>query len=400
MTNSPQSTAHSPQRISLFDVDAEVSSIFGAWGEGRGARGGELTRRIDLQLFAEEKTEPATPRRREEARKKGQVLKSVEVVSALVLLACFATLRALGPYLLRTFEETLSVSLELGRQPELSTHGYTHFLWLVGQWAKASLPLMMVAMVVGVGANVAQVGFALSSDPLTPNFGRLNPVQGFARIFSKRALFEMVKSLAKLGLVGWIVYQTIEKEIARLPQLLDMEIGQIVSFIAQMVLAIGLRAGLILIVVAAVDYFYQWRDYEKNLRMSKQEIKEEYKQTEGNPQIKSKIREKQRQMSLRRMMQEVPKADVIITNPTHFAVALAYREHEMSAPQVVAKGQDYMAQRIKALALESKVTIVENKPLARALYQAAEVGDSVPSEFYQAVAEVLAFVYRLKRKAL
>ncbi len=400
MIESPQPTARSPQWLWSTDKAQQAHELDDRC-EGRGARyEWRYPLSIDLQLFADEKTEPATPRRREEARKKGQVLKSVEVVSALVLLACFMALNALGPFLLSIFRETLSISLELGRQPELSAHGYSHFLWLVGQYAKGALPLMAVALVVGVAANLAQVGFTLSSEPLQPNFGRLNPIQGFGRIFSKRAIFEMLKSLAKLGLVGWVVYRAIRDELARLPQLLGMEIGQIVSFIAQLVLTIGLRAGLVLLIVAAVDFFYQWRDYEKNLRMSKQEIKEEYKQTEGNPQIKSKIREKQRQMSLRRMMQEVPKADVIITNPTHFAVALAYREKEMSAPQVVAKGQDYMAQRIKALALESRVTIVENKPLARSLYQAAEVGDSVPQELYQAVAEVLAFVYRLKRKAL
>ncbi len=388
MTESLQPIFHRPAPLCVTEAPGDAA----CWPQGLPF--------IDLQLFADEKTEPATPRRREEARKKGQVLKSVELVSALVLLACFLVLRALGPYLLRTLSETLTISLERVSQPELTTHGFAHFLWLVGQWAKTALPLMVVSLLVGVAANLAQVGFTVSTEPLAPDFNRLNPVSGFGRIFSKRAIFEMIKSIAKLGLVGWVVYQAVEEEMARLPGLLEMEVGQIVTFIGQLVLTIGVRAGVVLLLVAAVDLFYQWRDYEKNLRMSKQEIKEEYKMTEGDPQIKSKIREKQRQMSLRRMMQEIPKADVVITNPTHFAVALAYKEMEMSAPRVVAKGQDYMAQRIKALALENKVTIVENKPLARALYQTTEVSDSVPQEFYQAVAEVLAFVYRLKRKAL
>ncbi|MCL2497236.1 MAG: flagellar biosynthesis protein FlhB [Symbiobacteriaceae bacterium] len=351
---------------------------------------------INLQLFAggEEKTEEPTLKRREDARKKGQVAKSSELVSAIVFLMVFAYLRYFGFDMVASLAETLTYSLSNA----FSTLEYSHFVWALARFAMAALPILGVALVTGVAINIAQVGIFPSSEPLAPNFDRLNPVSGFQRIFSKRSLVELAKSLVKLTLIAIILWQGILSYLPRFMLLMDMELALACNTIIDAVLNLAMRVAFFQLLVGVFDYWFQWRTFEDSIRMTKQEIKDEMKQTEGNPQTRARVRERQRSMSMRRMMQELPKADVVITNPEHFAVALRYAESEMQAPQVVAKGQDFLAQQIKAVALQHQIIIVEDKPLAQALYQAVEIGDYIPPEFYSAVAELLAYVYRVQGK--
>jgi len=355
---------------------------------------------MDLQLFAEEKTEKATPKRRRDAREKGQVLKSMEVNSALILLAVFGAIDFMFSDLIegcanvyKTFLEFNSALDFLFTYAELRKLGIEIALIFF----KLIAPVLAVSLLVGLIANYGQVGFLFTDETLIPKLNRLNPIEGFKRIFSKRAIFELFKSVAKISIIAWVVWSELRTSIFQIHTLLNYDIKKAIQFIADKAFTIVYKAGLALVILAVLDYFYQWWEYEKSLRMSKQEIKEEYKQMEGDPQIRSKIREKQRRLGMRRMMQEIPNADVVITNPTHYAVALRYRQEEDEAPVVIAKGQDYLALKIKEIAKEHDIVIVENKPLAQALYKTTELGSTIPPELFQAVAEVLAFVYNLKR---
>jgi flagellar biosynthetic protein FlhB len=272
------------------------------------------------------------------------------------------------------------------------------YWYSVVEFAKVIAPILLISALVAVSANYLQVGFLFSIKPLIPKFNKLNPIEGFKNIFSKNAFVEFLKSAFKIAVVAYVIYSYLKKNFILIPELLAMDMMATAHFIGNTIVNTGIRVAVVLLVIAIFDYGYQFWEFEKNLRMSKQEIKEEYKMTEGNPQIKSKIREKQRQMSLRRMMTEVPKADVVITNPTHFAIAVKYDAGKADAPLVLAKGKDLIAQKIKEIAKDNNVPIVENKPLAQALYKTVEIGDMVPAELYKAVAEVLAFVYSLKNK--
>jgi flagellar biosynthetic protein FlhB len=230
-----------------------------------------------------------------------------------------------------------------------------------------------------------------------PSLDKINPITGFGRLFSKRSLVELVKSLVKIFIIGYFIYRFMMKHTLQIPGLINAELIDSLQLTASLILDLVYQISAVMMVLAAFDYFYQWWAQKESMKMSKDDIKQEYKQMEGDPQIKGKIKQKQREMSMRRMMQEVPKADVIVTNPTHFAVALKY-DQAMLAPVIVAKGQDLLAQRIKEIAKENSVVIVENKILARALYAAVEIDQPVPPELYQAVAEVLAYVYKLKKR--
>jgi len=259
-------------------------------------------------------------------------------------------------------------------------------------------PIALTNLIVGVLASYFQVGVLFTTKPLAIDIKKLNPIEGFKKMFSMKSVVELLKALIRIIILGYISYAYVKGQIVIILETIGMDISTILRTILDMSVGIGIRAGILLVVLAVLDYFYQKYEYNKNLKMSKQETKEEYKQTEGNPQIKSKIKEKQRQMSMQRMMQDVPKADVIITNPTHFAIGIKYNSKEFDAPRVIAKGQDLIAQNIKKIAQENNVPIVENKPLARTLYDSVEIGQFVPPELYQAVAEVLAYVYRINNK--
>ncbi|MDZ7373520.1 MAG: flagellar biosynthesis protein FlhB [candidate division KSB1 bacterium] len=347
----------------------------------------------------QERTEQATPKRREEARQKGHVAKSVELNSAFVLLAWILMLYALsGSWLMglasqwrRYFGSLSRVSIT----PD-SVEGVLGTALL--DLARFLAPALGVLLGAAVLANLAQVGFVFSGEPLVPKMERINPVQGARRLLSTRSLVELVKGLLKLLLVGWIVYGVLKGEKERILLLADQSPLQILSFIAAVSFKVGLRASLVLLALALADYGYQRFEYERSLRMTRQELKEELKQTEGDPLIKARIRSIQRALARRRMMKRVPESDVVITNPTELAVALKYDPKTMNAPTVVAKGARKLAQRIKEIAQAHGVPIVENKPLAQLLYRSVDIGMEIPVEAYQAVAEVLAYVYRLKGK--
>ena len=353
---------------------------------------------FDLQLFSSEKTEEPTPKKKEDARKKGQVAKSVEISAVFVLFAAFFSLKVMGPtiyedlsrYMTYVFSHLISGDFTI-------QFIYTQILSFTIVFMKVMLPVLLAVLVASLAANYMQVGFIFSPDVLMPDFSKINPISGFQRLFSLRVVAELFKSLYKVVLVGYFVYRFGVNETMQIPKLVNTELIDSLRLTGTMVMDLSFQIIAVLLVLAVLDYAYQWWQNNEDMKMSKEEIKEEYKQTEGHPEIKRKIKERQRALAMQRMMQEVPKADVVVTNPTHFAVALRY-DKEMSAPVVVAKGQDYVALRIKERALQHNITIVENKSLARTLYATVEIGSVIPVELYQAVAEVLAYVYRLKKR--
>lgn len=357
---------------------------------------------INLQLFADgdtgEKTEPATPRKREESRKKGQVFKSSDLNAAFMLIvgsvAIFLSFETMvfltGDFLkLYLIERT---SLELNNDDVINLG--REVIFFLG---KILFPIFLATFIAALLMNYLQVGFIFSGDPITPKLEKLNPIEGFKKIFSKRALVELSKSIAKISITGTIVYTVIMKYLYIFPRLVDMELGATISQMSLIVFELAMKVGLFFIIIGIIDYLYQQYEYENSLKMSKHEVKQEYKQVEGDPLIKSKQRQIQREAAMKRMMAEVPSADVVITNPIHFAVALKYQSESMEAPTIIAKGQDFMALKIRKIAEENDILVVENPSLARMLYHNTEIGDFVPEDLYQAVAEVLAFVYKQKK---
>ncbi len=347
--------------------------------------------------MAGEKTEAPTPRRRQEARKKGQVAKSMEVSTALVLLGSFWVLKSMGGYSGATYMALMKRSLSSLGTVELTPNTvYDGGIALSVAMLQMLAPLVAATLVIGVVANLGQVGLLFSLEALKPDPKRINPISGAKRFFSLRGVVDLLKSLVKIFIVGIVVYGSLKDNFAVLLAAPRVSVGSTVGAILKIAMDAGIRVGVVMLVIAAADYLYQRYEFEKSLKMSKQEIQEEMKRYE-NPQLKARIRSRQRQLAMNRMMAAVPKADVVITNPTHFAVALQYDRAKMHAPQVVAKGQQLVAQRIKEKAKENNVPLVENKPLARSLFKSVEIGQEIPGDLYAAVAEVLAFVYRLKQ---
>lgn len=355
--------------------------------------------KLDLQLFGGDKTEKATPKKRQDARKKGQIAKSPEVSGAVVLLSALLSLSVFGGFMKERFVTLfLDVFQNRMEMPVTAENVIRMFNEYGLQILILLAPLLGVTFVLALIANYAQVGFMASGEGLTPKFSKINPIKGFKNIFSMRSFVEFLKSVFKLLVIAYLVYSTLWGQKESFASLARVNAEGTFNFAAKLTMNLGIKIGAVLFIMAIFDYMYQRYEHEKSLRMSKQDIKDEYKKMEGDPIIKGKIRERQRRMAMQRMMQEVPKADVIITNPTHFAVALKYDGSKMEAPEIVAKGQDYVALRIRELAKEHGVMTIENKPLARALFQRAEIGDVVPHDLFQAVAEVLAYVYKLKGK--
>lgn len=347
------------------------------------------------------KTEKATPKKRSDERKKGNIFFSNDAVSVAVLLASFAAIRLTGPNIVKQLESFFrycmsriaSVGSEelMGMLPEL----VAQFLLTC---VKTAGPIFAVAALVGVGVTLFQTKMLITGEPLKPKWDRLNPIQGFMRLFSLRSVIEAIKGILKITILLFLLYQFITGVVDTLTKYLYTDLvsagAHFFSTAFQMVMEIMVAY----IVLAGADIFYQWWDYERQIKMSKQEIKEEFKQMEGDPQVKGKIKQLQRQMAQSRMMQKVPGADVVIRNPTHFAVALRYKPDQDTAPLVLAKGQDAVALRIVKVAEEAQVAVVENVPLARALYATTEIGQEIPPELYNAVAEVLVYLYRLNQK--
>lgn len=359
---------------------------------------------FDLQYFANDpdRTEQATPKRKQEARKKGQVPKSTELNSVIVLLALFYLMNFLGEWFFGQLCEYLKIAFspfQMNKELNVVNLGNIVFPHLI-IFAKVFLPFGLIAMVIGLAINYAQVGVLFTFEPLKPKFSRINPIEGFKRLFSTRGLAELVKAILKLVVVSYFAYSIIKSRVGMFILSLGEGPVRIAGDVWAILYEVAIRICSFLLLMSVFDYGYQRWEHNKSLRMTKKEIKDEYKQQEGNPQIKGKIRQRQRQIAARRMMQAVPKADVVITNPTHYAVALKYDSQTMAAPTVVAKGEGFIAAKIKEIAKEHQVVMVENRPLAQALYRTVEIGEGIPPKLFQAVAEVLAFVYRLRQNRM
>ncbi len=354
--------------------------------------------KLKLQFFAGEKTEPATPKKRRDVRKKGQVFKSQDLIMAATILLAFSLLpnflNFIADYALRYVSSALAIQQSSDFTIEFVSKLFQNN---IGVLLVCVLPFMLAIALTGLGINLLQTGFLHVPEVIRPKFERINPLEGFKRMFSKKSIVNLLKSIIKVILVGYIVYLALSQSIIKVTSLSQVSLGDAYRLMIELVSNLGVKIGLLLLVLGVIDYFYQWWEFEASIRMTKQELKDEYKQLEGDPQIKSRIRSKQRQLAYSRMMQSIPSADVVITNPTHVAVALKY-EAKKGAPEVLAKGRGLLAQKIKELARENDIPIVEKPELARAIYEMAEVGQFIPPELYKAVAEVLAFVYRLKKK--
>lgn len=355
--------------------------------------------RIDLQHFAQEKTEKATPKKRQDSRKKGQVAKTPELPGALIMMFVFLFLFFMGDYmgkhLLSVYRHTYTEFL-LWDLTVQSTEKIFNEVLLIA--FKVAAPVFIIAIIIGVFSNYLQFGFLFTGEPLKMKLSKINPIEGAKRIFALRALVELVKSILKVTITTAASFLVLYGAREDLLVLARKNVWEVLHLVGSMAVQLGLIISVLLIFVAILDYVYQRYDHEKQIKMSKQDIKDEHKKTEGDPQVQSKRKEKQREVSMQRMMQEVPDADVVITNPTHYAVAISYVETDMQAPNVVAKGKGYVAQRIKEIAKEHDVITMENKSLAQTLYRNVEIGEEVPEDLFKAVAEVLAYVYRLKGK--
>ena len=360
---------------------------------------------LNLQFFAKdgpggEKTEEPTAKKLEDARKEGQVAKSREIANGLGLLALFLLLKFMVGSIGTRFLESFSMvynripvicRLNGGTSPmgDISILLRTVMLRLL----IILLPILLIGFAVAFISDLFQVKWRPTTKPLQPKFSKLNPLNGFKKIFSAQSLVELVKSIAKILLIALVSYSYIKDKGALLYALYDMSMMQAVNLIGETVIDLGIRISAIYMIIAGADFMYQKYKFKNDMKMTKQEVKEEYKNAEGDPEIKGKIKARMREASQRRMMQAIPKADVVITNPTHYAVAIQYDTEVAPAPIVVAKGSDYLAQKIKEIARENNIEIVEDKPLARMLYANVDVDKQIPPELYQAVPEVLAMVY-------
>lgn len=370
----------------------------------------DLLIEYNLQFFAEdangaEKSEEPTSKKLDDARKEGQVAKSQEIATAFSLLALFVLLRIfysnLGTNFQRLFERVYNNIPVVSR----TFDGYIPIQHLTAILNNAILtmgimcaPFLVVAFLVAFLCDLVQVGYKPTAKPLQPKLSKINPISGMKKLFSARKIFDLIKSIAKLLVMGAVIISFLSGRKESLFLLYDIPLRQAIGLMGSLIIDLGLRIAMAYMIIAFIDLIYQRRKFHKDMMMTKQEVKDEYKNSEGDPQVKGKIKSRMMEASRRRMMQQLPQADVVITNPTHYAVAIKYNAEESDAPIVVAKGADYLAQRIKEIARENDVEIVENKPLARMLYTNVEVGEMVPPELYKAVAEVLAYVYHLQGK--
>lgn len=346
-----------------------------------------------------EKTQKATPKKRKEARDKGQVAKSTDLGPSVVLLTAVFAFSLMSNFLYTNITEMMKEFYTSINDVNLSVNNLSAFLLAITyKYMLIMIPIFALTVIVSLVANYAQVGFLLTGHPIKPDLNRINPIKGFQRIFSTKALAELFKSIGKILVVGYLVYSVLIKSYPTLVSTADMDLINIFQSVGSLAFELGIKAAFVLLILAIIDYIYQRHDYEKNLKMSVKEVRDELKQQEGDPLIKGRIKQRQRQMAMQRMMQEVPTADVIITNPTHLAIALKYDKEKMNAPTVVAKGERLIAQKIKKVATENSVPVVEDKPLAQALYKSVRPGDEVPVELFQAVAEILALVYKLNSR--
>lgn len=365
-----------------------------------------LILRYDLQFFANdeggEKTEEPTAKKIEDSRKEGQVAKSKEISSAAMLLALFLCLRIwisfVSNRLLEVFSYYWSRIGDILSEELNDVRLWQIMLSVITYIAITIAPFAIVAFVVAFISQKVQIKWMVTSKPLQPKLNKINPISGFKRMFSKQSMFELIISLVKIIIFSAVAFSVIKDNAGIFVTAYDLRIEDCLGILFDLIMELGIKISLVYLVISLGDLIFQRWKHKKDLRMSKQEVKDEYKNQEGDPKVKSQQRQRMQQAARRRMMQSVPEADVVITNPTHFAVALKYDNMVNTAPIVVAKGADYLAFKIRDLAKENDVEIVEDKPLARMLYANVEVGDAIPPELYQAVAEVLAYVYKLKNK--
>jgi flagellar biosynthetic protein FlhB len=345
-----------------------------------------------------ERSEQATDARREEFRKRGQVAHTRELGGALMLLVAAMSVYMLGRFFFSNLYDLFSHTLGPDLVQTIRQGDYSDILKFTG--AKAIFlifPVVGAATLLGVASSFIQTGFLQVEDAMMPDINKINPLEGFKRIFSLRGLVEWLKSLLKLTGISVVLYFLLKSEVKQVPFLMTFSVEQILVYVGGVIFKLFFAIGLISLGLALADYFFQRWDLERKMMMTKQEIKEEVKQREGDPMIKARIRRVQRDVANKRMMEKVPKADVIVTNPTHIAIALRYGA-DLPAPQVIAKGADLVAERIKAIAREHNIPIVENKPLARTIYKTLKLGQVIPRELFVAVAEVLSYVFKLKKK--
>lgn len=362
--------------------------------------------KYDLQFFAKEgeggeKTEPATDKKLKEAREEGKVAKSQELTFSFSLIVLFLVLKFFVSYLgekmiglIKTVYSGMAEFVDINNSGLTSHATSAYFVNIIIQFFLIVLPFFIFGVIITVLINIVQVGWKVSNKMLQPKFDKINPINGFKRIFSSQSVFELVKSIVKIGLIALIAYFSIKGHANELFILYEIPLNQAIALVGTIIIDTGLRISLVYLIVGIADFVYQKHKFNEDMKMTKQEVKDEYKNTEGDPQIKGRQRARMREASQRRMMQDVPKADVVITNPTHIAVALKYDAEVSKAPVVLAKGEELIAKKIKDVAKENNISIVENKPLARMLYSNVDIGEEIPAELYQSVAEVLAAVYQ------
>ena len=360
----------------------------------------------NLQFFGEggDKTEKATPKKLDDARKEGRVARSSDLINGFMLLLMFFVLKLFGGIMaglfldsfVKYYNKASDISMEVFDVRQAVNLSNEIILDIV----IASLPVLIGSFIVALVGNIVQVGWKVTGKPLKPKLDRLNPIGGLKRMFSQEKVVELIKSILKVLAIALVAYNEVKDRWKFILNLYDFEFMQAILNIFDIVLDVGIKISLIFVVIGLADFGCQKWKHLHDLRMSKQEVKDEMKQSEGDPQIKGQIRQKMREGARRRMMQDLPKADVVITNPTHFAVAVKYDKETAEAPYVLAKGADYVAANIKEIAKQNNIEIVENKPLARMLYYNVEIGDQIPPELYQMVAEVLAYVYSVKDKEI
>ena len=364
----------------------------------------------DLQWFAKdgpggEKTEPATEKKLREAREDGKVSKSKELTAAFDLLVLFLVLKVfisfIGEGLIKVYPYVYNLMPDFVEQfaVDCSVKQVSSFLLsVIYMMFKVSAPFFAFGVAVTLIVSIVQVGWKVTAKPLKPKGDKFNPINGFKRIISKDSIFELFKSILKIAIIIYVAYTAVKDDVNDIFILYDMSLNQAIALCGSVIINAGFKISLVYFVVGVADFAYQRHRFNEEMKMTKQEVKDEYKNTEGNPEIKGRQRQRMREASRQRMMQDVPKADVVITNPTHLAVAIKYDAEVSKAPIVLAKGEDYLAQKIRESAKEHNIEIVENKPLARMLYANVDVGAEIPPELYQAVAEILAMVYNMKNR--
>lgn len=347
----------------------------------------------------QERTERATPKRREEARKKGQVVTSRELTSAVIILVAVWGFKGFGPSLVAGMKGTMIATFSALTKAPITEAAFSALMrdGMLSILMMAS-PIIGLIALVGSFSVVVQHGLLWSTTPIAPDWSRINPISGFQRLFSAQGLANLAKTFLKFLVVGWVAYRVLRGELPEILAMAQISPEAVFSAAGGALARLFLWSGFVVAVIGGADYGFQKWEHERKLRMSKQEIKEEQKMTEGSPQVRSRIRSLQREMARNRMIADVPTADVVITNPTHLAVALSYKPESMNAPKVVAKGAGFVAEKIREIARENSIPVMEDKPLAQTLFKTVEVGQEVPSAIYRAVAEILAYVYKLKGK--